>query len=147
MELYVCKVCGHVEFNAAPEKCPVCGANKEAFNADPNAIKKPADPKNLTDGDKKHIPAFTVVKHCGLIPDTCLDVHVKTGALLHVMEEKHWIQWIDAYINRKFVARFEMAPNGPNPCVGIHLKNTSSGVLTAIESCNVHGKWMAETEI
>ncbi|MBI2092557.1 MAG: hypothetical protein HYY43_04160 [Deltaproteobacteria bacterium] len=147
MELYVCGVCGHVAFGAAPDKCPVCGAAKTSFKADANALKKPADPKNLTDGDKKHIPAFTVVKQCALIPGACMDVHVKIGSVLHVMEEKHWIMWIDTYLNRKFVARYEMSPNGPNPCVGMHLKNTTSGVLTAIENCNIHGKWMADVEI
>ncbi len=147
MELYVCGVCGHVAFSSAPDKCPVCGAPKTAFKADPNALKKPADPKNLTDGDKKHIPTFTVVKQCGLIPGACTDVHVKIGSVLHVMEEKHWIMWIDTYLNRKFAARYEMSSNGPNPCVGMHLKNSTGGVLTAIENCNIHGKWMAEVEI
>ncbi len=147
MELYVCKVCGHVVFGTAPDKCPVCGAPKTAFNADPNALKKPADSKNLMDGDKKHIPVFTVVKQCGLIPGMCTDVHVKVGEILHVMEEKHWIMWIDMYLNRKFIARYEMTPNGPNSCVGMHLKSSVGGVLSAIENCNVHGKWLAEVEV
>lgn len=30
-DYYVCKVCGHTQENEAPEKCPVCGANKNAF--------------------------------------------------------------------------------------------------------------------
>ena len=145
MKLFVCNVCGHVAFDNAPDKCPVCGATK--FTEDANALKKPADPNNLTDGDKKHIPNFTVVKQCGLIPGTCTDVHVKIGEILHVMEEKHWIGWIDMYLNKKFIARYEMTPNGPNPCVGMHLKNDKAGTLTAIEWCNVHGKWMGSVEI
>ena len=28
---YVCSYCGHVHVGAAPEKCPVCGAPKSAF--------------------------------------------------------------------------------------------------------------------
>jgi len=31
-DYYVCKVCGHTHENEAPEKCPVCGANKNAFD-------------------------------------------------------------------------------------------------------------------
>ena len=177
MELYVCSVCGHVAFDGAPDKCPVCGAAKTAFKADANALKKPADPKNLTDGDKKHIPMFVVKRECGLVDKTCIDAHIKIGQILHVMEEKHWIQWIDLYLNRKFIARFEMAPIGVNPVVGIHLNSErgsgfassserglggngesyesvvppiridARGVLTVIESCNIHGKWMAETEV
>jgi len=30
-EYYVCKVCGHVAEREPPEKCPICGANKTAF--------------------------------------------------------------------------------------------------------------------
>ncbi|MCL7489504.1 MAG: rubrerythrin family protein [Desulfobulbaceae bacterium] len=30
-DYYVCKVCGHTHENEAPEKCPVCGANQNAF--------------------------------------------------------------------------------------------------------------------
>ncbi len=145
MKLFVCGVCGHVAFDNAPTKCPVCSSTK--FAEDANALKTPADPKNLTDGDKKHIPNFTVVKQCGLIPGTCTDIHVKIGAVLHVMEEKHWITWIDTYLNKKFVARYEMSADGANPCVGIHLKNNAGGMFTAIENCNVHGKWMGYVEV
>jgi len=31
-DYYVCKVCGHTHENKAPEKCPVCGANANAFD-------------------------------------------------------------------------------------------------------------------
>ena len=31
-DYYVCKVCGHTHENEAPEKCPVCGANANAFD-------------------------------------------------------------------------------------------------------------------
>ena len=147
MKLHVCKICGHVAFGEAPDNCPVCHAPKNQFVEDANAFKKPADPKNLTDGDKKHIPNFTVVKQCGLIPGTCTDIHVKVGQILHVMEEKHFIMWIDLYLNRKYIGRYSMTPNGPNPCVGVHLKNDTGGVLTAVEFCNVHGKWMGDVEV
>jgi len=30
-DYYVCSVCGHTHEKAAPEKCPVCGANSNAF--------------------------------------------------------------------------------------------------------------------
>ncbi|MBU0485321.1 MAG: rubrerythrin family protein [Proteobacteria bacterium] len=30
-DYYICKVCGHTHEHEAPEKCPVCGANKNAF--------------------------------------------------------------------------------------------------------------------
>lgn len=30
-DYYICKVCGHTHEKEAPEKCPVCGANANAF--------------------------------------------------------------------------------------------------------------------
>jgi rubrerythrin len=28
---YLCPICGHIEFGAAPEKCPICGTKKDRF--------------------------------------------------------------------------------------------------------------------
>lgn len=147
MKTFVCKACGHIEFNAAPEKCPVCGVPKTSFIEDPAAIKKPANPAALTDGDKKHIPKITVVKTCGLIPGGgCMDVHVKVGEIEHVMEEKHFIRFVDYYLDYRFVARVEFSPFGTHPAAGLHMK-TASGKIQIIENCNVHGYWMAETAV
>jgi len=30
---YLCPVCGHIEFGAPPEKCPICGARPEKFTS------------------------------------------------------------------------------------------------------------------
>jgi superoxide reductase len=147
MKIFECGGCGHIEFNEAPEKCLVCGAKREAFRENPDAITRPADPENLTDGDKKHIPKIVVVKQCGLFPGgSCSDVHVRVGEIDHVMEAKHYITYIDYYVNHKFVSRVWLSPEACNPGAALHLK-ASSGTLTAIENCNVHGCWMNETEI
>ena len=146
MKMFVCSVCGYIEFNEAPEKCPVCMAPKKAFAEDPNALKKPADPNKLVDLDKKHIPMFLVKKQCGLIPDGCVDVNIKVGEITHVMEAKHWILWIDIYHNYQYIGRHTFVPEKANPAIGLHLK-VNTGKITAIENCNVHGKWMSETEL
>ena len=144
MKTFVCKVCGHVAFNQSPDRCPVCGAPRTSFNEDPAAIKKPANPAALTDGDKKHIPVIVVNRQCGLIPGgSCVDVHAKVGEIEHVMEEKHYIRFLDYYLDLRFVARVEFAPVGCHPAAALHLK-ASSGKLTVVENCNVHGSWMSE---
>ena len=30
---YLCPVCGHIEFGAPPEKCPICGTRQEKFSS------------------------------------------------------------------------------------------------------------------
>ncbi len=145
MKMFKCGGCGHVEFNEAPEKCLVCRAPKSSFVESADALKKPADPKNLTDGDKKHIPQIVVVKSCGLLAN-CTDVHVKVGAIPHVMTPEHYITYIDAYLNHKFISRIWLSPVACNAAAGLHL-NANAGKFTAIECCNVHGSWMAEVDL
>ncbi len=147
MKTFECKVCGHIEFNAAPERCLVCRAGKEAFVDNPEAIKKPADPAALTDAEKKHIPQIVIVKECGLVPDECCtDVHVRVGEILHVMQDAHYIRCIDYYLDHTFISRVWLSPNVCNPAAALHLK-AEAGTITAVESCNVHGNWMAEAAI
>ena len=146
MDTYVCKQCGYIAFGQAPENCPVCGAPKQSFELNPNAIKKPVDPKNPNDLEKKHIPVIDIRKACGLVGPGCVDAHIKIGEVLHVMEAKHFIMYIDVYLDNNFIARYHMAPEKLNPVLGIHLK-VAAGKLSVIENCNLHGCWLAEKEI
>ena len=147
MKGYVCKMCGYISINGtAPEKCPVCGAPKSAFQEKEDAIKLPNDPKNLTDLEKKHIPVIKVVNVCGLIPDGCQDVHVKLGEIQHPMQEDHYIMHIDFYLDKKFISRVILTPFALNPACALHLK-AKSGKLTAISLCNLHGAWINEIDL
>ncbi|MBU2540865.1 MAG: hypothetical protein KJ593_03085 [Candidatus Omnitrophica bacterium] len=144
MKGFVCKVCGFISINgSAPDKCPVCGAPKTAFIEKEDAIKEPQDAKNLTELEKKHIPVITIVRKCGLIPEGCQDVHVKMGEIQHPMEEKHYIVHIDFYIDAEFISRVILTPGSLNPAAALHIKATS-GKLSVIELCNLHGAWIKE---
>jgi len=142
-----CKVCGHIEFNEAPEKCLVCASPQTAFQESADAIKKPADPSSLSEGDKKHIPQIVVVKECGLIPGGgCVDVHAKVGEIEHVMQSEHYIRYLDYYLDHKFISRVWLSPDACHPAAGLHL-SVGEGKITVIENCNVHGNWMGEADI
>ena len=144
MKGLVCKICKYIAINGtAPDKCPVCGAPKSAFEEKDDAIKLPASAGNLTDLEKKHIPVIKVVKTCGLISDGSQDVHVKMGEIQHPMQPEHYITHIDFYIDAKFIARVHLTPEKLNPAAALHLK-AASGKLTAIELCNLHGAWIKE---
>jgi superoxide reductase len=146
MDIFVCGKCGYIAFKEAPDRCPVCGAPKQAFELDPSAIKKPVDPKNLNDLEKKHIPVIEIRKQCGLVGLGCVDANIKIGQILHVMEEKHYIMYIDLYLDYNFIARYHLSPEKLKPALGIHLK-TNAGKLLVLENCNLHGRWIAETDI
>lgn len=145
MKTYLCKVCGYVAFGEAPEKCPVCGVPRQNFEEKPDLIKKPGTTAQ-GEPEKKHIPTITVVKKCGLIPQGCIDVHVKVGEIEHPMLKEHFIMFIDYYLDKKFLARVQLTPEGLHPAAALHLK-AERGMLTAVERCNVHGYWMAEVSL
>ena len=147
MKIMECKVCGHIEFGEAPEKCMVCRAQGSAFEEKPDAIKQPANPAELTEAEKKHIPKIVIVKECGLIPDgSCTDVHVRVGEIEHVMQNEHFVRYIDYYLNKTFISRVWLSPETCHAAAGLHV-NASQGTITAIENCNLHGTWMAEADI
>ncbi len=142
MKVLECKVCGHIEFNVAPENCLVCRSPNTAFAENAAAIKQPADPANLTEGDKKHIPVIKVTE-CGLIHG-CTDVHAVVGAIEHVMQPAHFIRSIDYYLNEQFVSRIWLAAEKCHPATSLHLNAKQGDKVTIVENCNVHGNWMAE---
>lgn len=146
METYVCEKCGYLAFKEAPERCPVCNAPKESFQLDPQAIKKPADPGNLNDLEKKHIPVIEIKKECGLAGPGYTDANIRIGEIIHAMEAKHYIVYIDFYLDYNFIGRYHLSPEKLNPIVGIHLK-VPSGRLLVLEYCNLHGRWAAQAEL
>lgn len=147
MDALVCKMCGYVALKGeAPDKCPVCGAPKSAFENKKGAIKLLQNSTNLTELEKKHIPIINIIKRCGLIPEGCVDVNVKIGEVLHPMQKEHFIMYSDCYINKEFIARVHLTPERLNPAFAFHLKE-ADGKFTAIDFCNLHGRWISEKEL
>ena len=144
MNIFVCKVCGHVEFGSAPDICPVCHVPKENFSQNDNLFTEAAEKSK--EGAPKHIPSILIKKDCGLIPDAgCIDVHVRIGEVLHPMEEGHHIVFIDCYLDEKYVGRASLTPS-LNGAAAFHLKAKGAKVRI-VELCNLHGHWQAEAAI
>lgn len=142
MSIFICQVCGHVEFNSAPDKCPVCFASK--FNQNDSVFEESMEKSK--EGAVKHIPHIVVNKECGLIPEEpCTDILVRVGKTLHPMAENHFIQWIDCYIDNKYVSRIMLTPD-THPSVVFHLKSSGSKI-TIVEFCNLHGLWKSDANL
>lgn len=118
------------------DKGPFCGINK------------PANPANLTELEKKHIPVIDC-------PDTVkagkpFQVKIKVGEVPHVSEEAHHIQWIEVKTGENLYARVDLTPVLSLPEVTITLKKAGKHrktTIRAVERCNMHGLWEAEKEI
>ncbi len=144
MNLFICKVCGHVEFSMAPEKCPECTSPKSSYVQNDNVFIESEEKSK--EAAVKHIPAIKIEKQCSLIPEqSCIDVAVRIGATLHPMEEAHHITFIDCYVDGKFVSRVVLTP-GVWAAGNFHLKSAGSKI-TIVENCNIHGYWMAEAAV
>ena len=132
-------MCGHIEFNAAPEKCPVCGAPQSQFPQNDKIFDESAE--KSPEGAVKHVPVVKVVTDCKLIPEqSCTDILVRVGETLHPMEDKHFITFLDLYVDDKYVSRMFLSPD-MYPGAVFHLKSTGSKV-SVVEMCNLHGYWI-----
>ena len=144
LKIYVCGVCGHVEFGGAPETCPVCHAPKDKFSLN-NSLFTDAMTK-FKDKEMSHAPVITHKKESTLVSDLpCKEVSVRVGKTMHPMEEAHHIKYIDWYMNDKFVNRF-FPPLSLYPAVSIYIKTPGAKVRT-VSWCNLHGYWQAEAEM
>ncbi|MDR3275328.1 MAG: hypothetical protein LBS81_05120 [Endomicrobium sp.] len=146
MKGIVCKVCGYVSLDGNKERCPVCHL-KDVFEEREDAYKMPDFKASSGETEKKHIPSFTVVEECSLVPGKgCVDVHVKIGEIIHPSLSEHHINEITFYINNKFAEQI-MLTSDINPAAVIHLKGGTKAKVQVIENCNLHGKWFNEVEI
>jgi superoxide reductase len=143
MKIYICQVCGHIEFNNLPDTCPVCGVEKDKFLQN-DAIFKESIQKS-PEAEVKHVPSIVVNDEiCSIIPKSgCMDVVVRIGKVMHPMEEKHYIRFIDAYRNDKFIARMMLTPLSVYPAACFYLKE-AGGKITIVENCSIHGYWKSE---
>ncbi len=142
MNVYVCSVCGHIEFAEVTAVCPVCKSPKEKYSRHDRIFEESAEKSK--EAAIKHIPSITINRKCGLVPEQpCLDVIVRIGATLHPMESSHFIQFVDCYVDEKYISRMFLTP-GVFAAGCFHLKSPGSKVAV-VENCNIHGYWKSET--
>ena len=114
-------------------KCSICGNIVEVIHTGAGTLVCCGVPmgllvENTTDAAKeKHVP---VVEKVGG------GVKVTVGAVAHPMEEKHYIEWIEAIADGKSCRRFLSPGDAPEAVFQI-----DSEKLTARAFCNLHGLW------
>jgi len=95
-------------------------------------------------GEEMHLEAEGTVdaareKHVPVIEKTATGYKVSVGAVLHPMETKHWIQWIELVADGVSYTKF-LNP-GDTPVAEFCIQASK---VTAREYCNLHGHWKAE---
>ncbi len=116
-------------------KCALCGNIVEVMHAGGGTLKccnQAMDllQENTTDAAKE--------KHVPVVEKTDTGVTVKVGSVLHPMEEKHYIEWVEIVADGQVYRKFLNPGEAPEAHFNIKAEN-----ILAREYCNLHGHWKA----
>lgn len=120
VKFYLCKHCGNIvtfiKESGAPLTC--CGEHMIQLEA------------NVTDAaTEKHVPVISKTED---------KLQVTVGAVVHPMQQEHYIEWIACVSEEKVEFRY-LVP-GEEPSAEFY--NMASGSVYAY--CNLHGLWKAD---
>ncbi len=105
----------------------------------------PADPEQLTDEERSHVPVLTLPRHVHL--GRPFDLVVQIGLRPHEMSSAHHIDWIEIDVDERRVAVIDLSTDVPFPIVRVPIVLHAAGTLTARARCNQHGVWMTSRPI
>ncbi len=118
LEVYKCSVCGNIVevlFVGGGEL--VCCGKSMVLQSE-----------NTVDAAKE--------KHVPIIEITPEGVKIKVGAVAHPMEDKHYIQWVQAIVGDKAYRQFLNPGQAPEAVFPI-----KGDKIVAREYCSLHGLW------
>ncbi len=99
------------------------------------------DLETAGDFEKKHLPAITCVRNGDKVTVT-----VEVGHWVsHPNAPDHFIEWIEIHAAGAPVVRFDASAVAVDPVLTCVLNIESGTALAAMESCNLHGVWLATT--
>ena len=96
-----------------------------------------ADPDNPSELEQKHVPMIE--------PNTTV-VKVNVGEVKHAMDEEHWIQWIEVFVDGESQGRVDLQPY-EEPKADFDVDLTRAKEVQAIVLCNLHGLWENKTKL
>jgi len=143
-KIFECGICGHIEFNAAPDICPICKSPKDKFQLSEHIFTESA--KKFKDLTALHACIIKVKKKSDLVTaEPSISVRVKIGKPVHPVTDQHHIRFIDYYIDDTYVGCLLPSINS-YPAGGIEIKKAGSKVRI-VALCTLHGYWTAEAAV
>lgn len=107
-----------------------CGVNKS----------KTEDPKDMDSLEKKHTPVITAPEK--VKKGEAFEVKVEVGKYKdHPNEHGHFIQEVELFSGRTFLARETFASARADPVALFKVRLDHGHPLVAYEHCNLHGTW------
>lgn len=110
-------------------------------------VNEAEDPKNLSDLEKKHLPAVDAPDSVAM--GECFELTAEVGRLLaHPNEHSHFIEFLDVYADETYLARADFTDVTACPKVTFRLRlNHPARELRVYERCSQHGVWVTRRPI
>lgn len=114
-------------------RCSICGNIVEVLHAGDGELVccgKPMilqEEKNKDAGLEKHVP---IIERRGS------KIEIKVGSVLHPMEDKHYIEWIECGNGKNYCRKFLKPGDSPEAEFEI-----AGDKISARAYCNIHGLW------
>lgn len=118
LQIYKCEICGNIVevLHGGVGELVCCGQPMKFMD------------ENITDAAKeKHVPVIEKIDS---------GYKVTIGSVLHPMEAKHYIEWIELIADGKVERQFLMPGQKPQAVFGV-----AAAEVTARGYCNIHGLW------
>lgn len=115
-------------------KCEACGTIIEVLHAGDGGLVCCSKPmkvftENTVDASKE--------KHTPVIEKTASGYKVTVGSVVHPMEDKHYIEWIELVAGDTVCRQFLKPGQAPVA----EFRGVSATPVVAREFCNLHGLW------
>ena len=120
LQVYKCEICGNIVevLHEGKGELVCCGEPMKLYT------------ENTVDAAKeKHVPVVEKVSG---------GVKVTVGSVLHPMEEKHYIEWIEIIADGKAYRQFLKPGDVPEATFNVDAQD-----ISVREYCNLHGLWKA----
>ncbi len=120
LQVYKCEICGNIVevLHEGKGELVCCGKPMKLYT------------ENTVDAAKeKHVPVVEKVSG---------GVKVTVGSVLHPMEEKHYIEWIEIIADGKAYRQFLKPGDVPEATFNVDAQD-----ISVREYCNLHGLWKA----
>lgn len=114
-------------------KCDICGNIVEVLHGGKGQLVCCNEPMRLL---TENTVDASLEKHVPVVEKSADGITIKVGSAAHPMEEKHYIEWIEANIDGSVYRQF-LAPGG-KPEAFFPIKGDR---VTVREYCNIHGLW------
>ncbi len=114
-------------------KCPLCGNIVQVLHTGAGELVCCGQPMDLI---TENTVDAAQEKHIPVVEKTDNGYKITVGSIAHLMEEKHWIEWIEL-VTDSAVYRVDLQSGDAPEAVFC----TEADAVTARAYCNLHGLW------